>query len=434
MSDVRARAPEEGHDDAMPALPASLPPGYHAVDVSKERHRDLLVLDAWAFPTSLDDDQLLALPSPLTWSRARGVQTDDGELVAFHASYPFGSFPVPGGRTPVAGLTWVGVHPAHRRRGLLRTMIAEHVTRSLERGEAVSALFAAEMGIYGRFGYGLASSAVRMTIPRGADLREVAGASEVRIRIERVDAERHGPLVSAVHGAVDRPGWATRETPELQAVYLSDPAAFRHGAESQRIAVAERGGEPVGYALFRRKEAWEPAGPRGTVKVRDVVALDPAAARALWGVLLDLDLMATVETGMLAVDDPVLHLLVDRRAALPRVEDNVWVRLLDVPAALAARRYATEVDVVLAVTDALVPDNARTWRLRGGPDGAEVTASGQTPDLELDVRSLGSAYLGGVSLAGLAEAGLVTEVTPGTLGHVSTAFGWPVAPVCSWVF
>lgn len=417
----------------MPAA-AVLPPGYRAVDVPQDRHGDALLLDTWAFPTSLDDAQMLALSSPLTWSRTRGVEADDGELVAFHASYPFGSFPVPGGRTAVSGLTWVGVHPGHRRRGLLRAMITEHVARSLDRGEAVSALFAAEMGIYGRFGYGLAASDLRMTIPRGADLRDVEGATDVRVRLERVDAERHGATVHALHRAVERPGWATRETPELQATFLSDPAPFRDGAESMRIAIAERDGGPVGYAIFRRKEGWEPAGPRGTVRVRELVGSDPAVVRALWGVLLDLDLMATVETGMLALDDPLTHLLVDRRAAVPRLSDNVWIRLLDLPTALAARRYAVDVDVVLAVTDSLVPGNAGTWRLRGGPDGADVTATRETPDLALDVRTLGSAYLGGVSLAALAAAGLVTEHSPGALDRTATAFGWPLAPVCSWTF
>ncbi|NTW39194.1 MAG: GNAT family N-acetyltransferase, partial [Cellulomonadaceae bacterium] len=160
----------------------------------------------------------------------------------------------------------------------------------------------------------------------------------------------------------------------------------------------------------------------------------PAVARALWGVLLDLDLMATVEAGGLAVDDAVLRLLVDPRAAEPRIADNVWVRLLDVRAALAARRYAAPVDVVLDVTDALVPANAGRWRVVGGPEDAQVTASDDPADLALDVRELGAVWLGGVSLSALATAGLVTEQRTGTLDRAAAAFSWPLAPVCSWVF
>ncbi|MBX9244277.1 GNAT family N-acetyltransferase [Actinotalea ferrariae] len=412
----------------------SLPDGYRLVDLPQDRRTDVLVLDAWAFPTSMTDEQLVGLDSPLSWDRTRGVEADDGELVALHASYPFTTFPVPGARTPVSGLTWVGVHPGHRRRGLLRAMITDHFTRSLARGEAVSALFAAEPGIYGRFGYGLAAQDLRLKIPRGAALRDVAGASDVRIRIERLDRERHDDVVHRLHGAVDRPGWATRDTPELRRTRLSDPEAFRGGAESLRIAVAERDGAPVGYAMFRRKESWDVPGPRGTVSVREVVAPDAAVARALWGVLVDLDLMATAEAWLLAPDDPITHLLVDLRAAEPRLVDNVWVRLLDVRAALATRRYAAPVDVVLEVTDATLPANAGRWRLTGDTRGAEVTSTRDEADLVLDVRELGAAYLGGTGLAGLASSGLVAERRPGALAQAATAFGWPLAPVCSWVF
>lgn len=410
-----------------------LPPGYRLVDLPSSRHLDVVRLDTWAFPTGTSEETLAAMPSPLTWSRVRGVETDDGELAAMHASYPFATFPVPGARVPVAGLTWVGVHPGHRRRGLLRAMIADHLARSLGRGEPVSALFAAEPGIYGRFGYGRAADDLRLTVPRGAALRDVPGAGDVRVRVERFDRTRHADAVLALHATVDRPGWATRESPELRAVFGQDPEAFRDGAEPLRVALAERDGRLVGSALFRRKDDWRPEGPRGTVRVREVVTTDPAAARAVWGVLLDLDLMGTVEAWV-PVDDPLVHLLVDVRAALPRVADNLWVRLLDVPAALAARRYAAPVDVVLGVHDTLLPANAGRWRLTGDATGAAVAATDDDADLELDVRELGAAYLGGTSLASLAGAGLVTERTSGALAPAAAAFGWHVPPGCGWVF
>ncbi|WP_250443747.1 GNAT family N-acetyltransferase [Actinotalea sp. C106] len=413
---------------------STLPAGYRAVDVPESRRDHLLEVDTWAFPGALTDEQVRALPVPLAWDRTRGVEAPDGELVAIHASYPFSRFPVPGARIPVAGLTWVGVHPGHRRRGLLRAMITEHVTRSLARGEAVSALFAAEAPIYGRFGYGLAARDLRLTIPRGAALRDVPGAEDVRVRVERLDPSRHGALLHEVHGTSDRPGWATRETEALRESYLADPEPLRDGAESVRVLLAERDGRTVGYALFRRRSAWEVPGPRGTVRVREVVAPDAAVARALWGVLLDLDLTATVETGMLAPDDAITHLLVDLRGAEPRTADNLWVRVLDVPSALAARRYAAPVDVVLDVTDTLVEGNTGRWHLHGGPDGAQVGRTEAAAHLSLDVRELGAAYLGGSSLTSLAGAGLVTELEPGALAPAATAFGWPEAPVCSWVF
>ena len=411
----------------------SLPPGHRLVDLPEHDAADLLAVDAWAFASGTDPTAAAARPLPLSWDRTRGVRTEEGALVAVHASYPYATFPVPGARTPVAGLTWVGVHPGARRRGLLRAMIEDHLGRSLARGEAVSALFAAEPAIYGRFGYGLAAHELQLRVPRGAALRDVDGAPEFTVRLETADLERHGPTVAALHGAVARPGWAVRDVRQ-QAAFFDDPAELRGGAEPRRIAVVERDGTAFGYALFRRQEKWEQAGPRGTVKVREVCVEDPAAARALWGVLLDLDLMGTTEVGGLAVDDPLLGLLVDQRRAEPRWADNLWVRVLDVPAALAARRYAAPVDVVLEVRDAMLAGNEGRWHLRGGPDGAEVTRTDGPADVDLDVRELGAAYLGGTSLTGLAGAGLVREHTPGAVHRAAVAFGWPVAPVSSWVW
>lgn len=415
----------------------TLPGGYRPADIPQSRHAELIAVDTWAFPSSVSDDKLLELPMSIGWDRARGVETEDGELVACHGSYPYRAFPVPGARTAVSGLTWVGVHPGHRRRGLLNAMISDHFQRSLERGEAISALFAAEPGIYGRFGYGLASTSLHLKLDRGAQLRDVPGARALRVRVERLDPDRHGALMQAVHGRIDRPGWVTRTTPGQLASWVADPEVFRDGTESLRIVIVGDDATDAtarGYALFRRKNDWRDEGPRGTVGVREAVAPDAATARALWGVLIDLDLMGTVEVGLLALDDPLWFLLVDPRAARPRISDNLWVRLLDVPTALAERRYAAPVDVVLEVTDARLPGNAGRWRLVGGPDGAQVTPADGAADLALDVRELGSAYLGGVSLASLATAGLVSERTPGALRQAAVAFGWPTAPVCSWIW
>lgn len=125
-----------------------------------------------------------------------------------HASYRF-ELQVPGGRMPASGLTWVGVHPAHRRRGLARAMVLTHFERSLRRGEAVSVLTAAETGIYGRYGYGMATQYTTLTVDRGASLRDVPGSSDLTVELAEVDRDRHTGVVDAVHRAVTRPGWVT---------------------------------------------------------------------------------------------------------------------------------------------------------------------------------------------------------------------------------
>jgi predicted acetyltransferase len=412
------------------------PKGYRAVELPEARSAEVLELDAWAFANDTPPEENAPAVARLVWDRAVGIEAGDRSLVAFHASYPF-TMPVPGGSVPTAGLTWVGVHPAHRRKDLLSSMIRSHFERARERGEVASALFAAEQAIYGRFGDGRAAFDLRMTVPRGAALRPVAGSADLAIRMERIDVARHGALIEAVHLAAGagRPGWIARNSDPLTTRHLAPPISTRHGAEELKILVVEDGSAPVAYALFARKGDWTAQGPRGVVQVREAVATSPAAAHRLWSTLIDLDLMATVETWLHPVDDALLQLLVDSRAADPRIVDNLWVRILDLPAALAARRYPSPVDVVLDVMDSLVPENAGRWRLVGGPAGAAVDAApGAEPDLSLDIRELGAAYLGGVSLAALASAGLVTQNRPGTLGPVAAAFSWPLAPVCTWIF
>lgn len=420
----------------------SYPEGFTEVALDASRHPDVLTIDAWAFPSPHSVPDLLSRKSPLTWERAHGVEAAGRTgLVGVHASYPFQHFPVPGATTPVAGLTWVGVHPQYRRRGLLRSMLSSHFEHCLDRGEAISALTASEPAIYGRFGYGLASDVLRLTIPRDAGLRPIAGSEGVGIDFEEYES-RHSALVEELHvragtgsGGVNRPGWASRESAELKAYWADDPAAERDGFEARRILVARRAGAPSGYALFRRKLEWENGSPNGTLSVTEAVALDAATARALWGRLVDLDLIRTVRVFQVVTDDPLMGLLVDPRAARPVLADNIWLRILDVPAALAARRYAADLDIVLAVTDELVPANAGRWHLRASAfaGGVTVDRTDAVAQVGLDIRELGSLYLGGRSASALAATGLVTG-DPQVLAAVSTAFGWPLAPGSSWIF
>ena len=442
----------------------SAPDGYRTIEVPEVRKEEVLEVDRLAFALSANPAVDAVVPVTLDWHRTVAVEQADGTLAGVHSSYPF-TLPVPGASVPCAGLTWVGVRPDHRRRGVLSSMIGTHFERSLARREPVSALFAAEPAIYGRFGYGAAADNLRLTLPRGAALRSVTGSAELTLRLESADPGTHLDLVHAVHGVAGagRPGWIERTTPTLRNRHLADPRPGRDGAEQLRIVTVRDKAGARGYALFRRKESWVAGGPQGKVRVADLAAVDGAAAHRLWSFLLDLDLMASVESPMLAVDDVLLHLLVDPRGAEPRVSDNLWVRLLDVPVALAARRYAAPVDVVLEVTDALLPANSGRWRVRTGTAGAagitstagaagttstagaagttstagfpaEVSPTSDPADLRLDVRELATVYLGGRSLSALAGAGLVAEHRPGAALWASTAFSWPIAPLCSWVF
>lgn len=419
-----------------------LPQGYRTTEIGEDRKDEFLALDKLAFAWTAGPEVDAQVPFTVPFDRAMGVEGPDGRLAAIHGSYPF-TLPVPGGSVPCAGLTWVGVRPDERRRGLLTSMIGTHVSRSLARQEPVSALFAAEEAIYGRFGYGSACDAVRMTLPRGAALRPVPEADLLTVTLDTADPDRHDDVVHALHVATGagRPGWVVRSTPALRRRILVDPEQWRGGAEPMQIATVHApDGSPRGFALLRRTPRWGEAGPEFPVEVLAAVALDAAATHRLWSFLLDLDLTASVSTPKLPTDDALLSLLVDHRPGRPRLEDNLWVRLLDLPTALAGRRYSAPLDVVVEVTDALLPANAGTWRLQTeGPDaagtwGMTVRRTDDAPALVTDVRELGAAYLGSRSLAAYAAAGLVVEREPGSALRAATAFGWPVAPLCSWTF
>jgi predicted acetyltransferase len=279
-----------------------------------------------------------------------------------------------------------------------------------------------------------------MTVGRGAELRDVPGSADVSVRLERVDLDRHVDLVAECYEAARAgiPGFVSRDSPGTRRIALDDQLATRRrgGVETLRIAIAESddGGPARGYALFRRKNNWEGATPNGTVQIREAIVRDPAAAHALWSRLFDLDLMGQTEVGDRPLDDPLLSMLVDARSAKPVVVDGIWIRLVDLPAALAARRYSRDVDVVLEITDALCPWNAGRWRLVGGPDAAECTATKDAADLSLDVRELGAAYLGSESLTHLASAGLVRAADDDALVRAAAAFSWPVRAYTPWMF
>lgn len=420
-----------------------LPLGTQLVELTTpDRLEEVLRLDAWAFPTDVAVSDLLPLATPIPWGRTWAVETGDGELAAMYGAYSLAQFPVPGARVAGAWLTWVGVHPGWRRRGILSGFMRHHFADCRARGEAISGLNAAEAAIYGRFGYGQASAQVSLTVPRGAQLREVPGSAELTVELREWDPDRDGPEVAALHAGyaaqpagVGRPGWVTWETPELRRYVDQDAPALRGGLEAQRLLIVrDASGEARGYARFRRKGDWQRNVPDGTVQLRDCVGLDAAATHRLWSVLLDLDLMARVSAGPIPIDDPVLSLLVNARAAAPTTEDLQWVRIIDVQRALAERRYAAPIDVVLDVTDGHIPENAGRWRVVANAfEHAEVTRTDAAAELTLDIRELGAAHLGSTSLAALAQAGLVA-VAPEVVARAAAAWAWPVAAGASWVF
>jgi predicted acetyltransferase len=217
-----------------------------------------------------------------------------------------------------------------------------------------------------------------------------------------------------------------------------DPPADRNGASPLRCLLAEHHGRPRGYALYSAMDRWDERTflPDGVLTVRELMSSMPEADAALWGDLLSRDLTGEFRASRRPVDDPVLYQLADPRRARPLLSDAMWVRIADVPAALARRAYAGPVDVVIEVRDSLIRSNAGSWRLTaaGAGDAAScVPAAGAGSDVQLDVSALGAAYLGGTRLGALAGAGLVTG-RPDAIRQLSTAMSWDPAPWCPIIF
>ncbi|MHB6907348.1 GNAT family N-acetyltransferase [Streptomyces sp. DB-54] len=373
-------------------------------------------------------------PERRAWWRAiteveRAFAVRDGdEIVGTGGSFSFG-LTVPGGaELAVAGVTLISVQPTHRRRGVLRSMMRHQLTEVHERGEALAVLTATEPAIYGRFGYGPATQELRMTVDT---LRlaapDLPGVDDVRLRL--VDPAAALEECERVYARLvpTRPGMLARR-PHWGRGGVLDPEGERNGAGALQCVLAEVDGEVRGYARYAVKPEWDHTGPRGTVLVRHIDALDPVAYAALWRYLFGIDLTASVAVRGRPVDDPLLHLVADQRRCDIGVRESLFVRPVDVGAALAARTYQAPVDVVLEVADDFCPWNAGRWRLSGDAKGASCERTTDPAELALSVRELGSAYLGGFTLSALAGAGRVRELRTGALAAASVAFGSDTAP------
>ncbi len=364
---------------------------------------------------------------------------DGQEAVGSAAVYSF-RLSVPGHRTlPAAGVTWVSVLPSHRRRGVLTSMMSRQLADVRDRGEPLAVLWASETPIYPRYGYGGAMWHAEYTLHRGEGALAATAPADDRLRLRITDPAAALPELAKVYDAVlpSWPGFIARTEPWWRNVTY-DPPGERHGASPLHCVIAEDDEGPRGYALYSGQDRWDETSlPDDVLRVREMMAADPAAGAALWSDLLSRDLTGEFRIRRRPVDDPLLYLLADRRRARPRLLDGLWVRIVDVPGALAGRGYSAPVDMVIDVRDRLIPANAGRWRLSAdGMAAAGVAATAScvpataAADVALDVAELGAVYLGGTRLSALARAGLVAELRRGAVRELSAAMSWDPAPWC----
>lgn len=418
---------------------------YRIVPVSPEVAEDFLAVDQAAFftePPRRWDEALGSLDLSRCWA---ATSTGGPPFAGIYGSFDMTvTVPAPKGglhAVPMAGLTWVGVHPDQRRRGVLSQMIRHHFADLHEQGVAISGLHASEPTIYGRFGYAVASLEAVLRLSRGHRLQAppavVAAADAVTTRMVARAGEGVADQVHALHSRLTGAALGGVVMPLQMARNISrDVPEHRRGREAQQVLLAERDGQVVGFAVFQRAEKWEHGQPQGTLTCHEVAAEDAPALLALARRLVDFDLTGSVQMQYGSLDDPVLWWGGGPRAVGTTVHDSLWLRLVDVGAALEQRGLAAPVDIVLDVVDPVCPWNEGRWRLAcaGAGEPATCERTEEAADVRLPVQALASAYAGLRTLASQGVQGLVEEVTPGALAALSTAFATDRQPVASTMF
>ncbi|MFD6105341.1 GNAT family N-acetyltransferase [Nocardia salmonicida] len=356
--------------------------------------------------------------------RTLGVRID-GRLVGTAESYT-SWLVVPGGaRVPHAAVTHVGVLPTHTRRGVLTALLRRQLDDIAERGEVVATLRASEGSIYERFGYGVASSFARLDLRRGrARLRDTVPPSGPVRFVEPADAWKLFPQIYASAaiswtGAIDRPDywWKLKERTAAEPLYTVTHGPI--GAED-------------GFARYHPVDTanWFTSRER-TIVVDDLVATTPQAYLGLIRHLLAVDLVDKVTFAYAPVDAPLRHLFTDERAVeVAGVHDETWLRLVDVPTALARRTYRDGPPVIIEVDDPIRTANTGRYRIHAD----EVTRVDDPADVSVDVATLGAIYLGGSTWRQLAFAGRVVEHRAGAVDAADNLFATPTLPFSGTFF
>jgi predicted acetyltransferase len=377
------------------------------------------------------DDAAWARTSELySPGRTLGVHAD-GALVATATSFPSG-LAVPGGAVlPMAAVTRVGVRADHTRRGMLTALMHTQLADVADRGEPFASLRASEARIYGRFGYGIASRGRTVRVRADPTLLRPDAPRGGAVRLLRRD--EIVPVLREVHRriATQRPGGITRTEG-----WWSMAVTRRVEVDRAHVLAAVHTGPDGddGFAVAHRGDG--PGFPERSLEVLDLHAADVPATAALWRFLLGVDLVEHVQANLRPLDEPLELLLTDPRAcAVLGVDDETWLRIVDVPAALAARSYGPADAVLLGVHDGVLEGNSGVFRIAGGSVERVGPLDGSVrPELECTVAALAMAYLGDRSPSELVASGWWGAPDPSAVPRADAAFATPGRPWCGTYF
>ncbi len=353
----------------------------------------------------------------------------DGTAVGGGGAYSL-ELTVPGEAVvPTAGIVAVGVMPTHRRRGILSELMRRQLDELHERGEEpLALLYASEGSIYRRYGYGIASLVGEIRLEREhARFRDDSAVEAVPRLVSRDDALDLFPQVYD-RVCAETPGMFRRSRDWWEIRRMS--ARSRQSGGELVFTVLEIDGRPEAYSIHRLNAAWEQGMSETTLEITEAIGATAAATAELWRYLLSTDWYRSATCDFLPVDHPLFFLLAEPRRMRFTVGEALWVRLVDVGRALAARGYAGSGAVVFDVHDGFCPWNAGRWKL----EDARAERTDAEADLALDVAELGAVYLGGFTFAQLARAGVIEELREGAIERADAIFRTAVQPWCPELF
>lgn len=425
------------HPDRTPM--ANLTPVYPLTRIDPASDRFAVWLDTkqLAFKEAAELPPEFRAAMPASYAGHRITAAMDGDTVAGTFRSWEVSLTVPGGSVTAEAVSSVTVRPTHRRRGVLTAMITADLAAAAEREVAAAVLIASEARIYGRFGFGPATEAVTWTVDvPAARLHPAAAGLAGRAHLDVVPGAALRAAGPAVYAAARRPGDIDRSDTYWDiAGGLLPPPHPPASSVVVNVLATDGTGAAVGVLRYTATEAWEDRAARTRVDVQLLHASTPEAEAALWGYLVELDLVATVRAADRSVEDPLPWLLADPRAARQSGRcDFLWTRVLDPVAALATRRYDRPGAVVLEIADDAGYAAGRFALEVDAGGRADCTPTAGAPDVELPVATLSSVWLGGHDLVALGRAGLAVEHRGGGMNRAAAMFRTATPPWSSTWF
>ena len=378
--------------------------------ITADEFEEWVRVEARAYGNRLNADPELLRPS---FDLDRSIAVFDGGNIVGGAHSHLQEISIPGATSAIAGVANIEVQPTHRRRGIMTMMMHHQLKDVYERGEPLAGLFASESVIYGRFGYGIGSLREEWSIER--HYTGYAHGHEAPGRFAFINPSAIGTVLPDVfrRSTVGRPG-VFQKAAHLWEREASAPEHRQGGRGGIFYVGYYQDDRMEGYARYRTGE--------GTVTVQELMATTRTAAAALWRFCFDTDLVIRAEAERRPVDDSLPWMLADPRRLSRGTRDGLWLRLVNVAAALTMRKYAAEGRLVIEVRDEVCPWNATRFALEASCEGAHCKTTEGAPDISIGVAALGSTYLGTVSFTTLEQAGLLDEKKAGALELASRMF------------